>query len=937
MIIKMASLSVLLLLLMASCSNDDVSNKPGEISEPSPIKEPIDTNVNDITDSIEGMLLVEGSSDTVILGTNIKGAKISESPEMGVVLDYDFLMDEHETICKDFIALMSDSILAKSINCSKDNHPVSNVTFYDAVLYANKKSKSQDFDTVYEYTSATFDSENHCTNLGGFVFHPEKKGFRLPTEAEWIKVASKDYDPNKSFNNSNSDFKTNTVCSQGKDSLGFCDFSGNVMEWVNDHFGLLKDTIVSNYAGLMNKNDLDERIVKGGYFGLEPNSINLYSRGDVYTVTSASKTEYVGFRLVLGKIPDVLWFDNSGKVAMTPITMLATSSDIMKYTKTLDTKLAFVNMESGNLAYVDYSEEGMGVIEIADTLSVYHPDISPDGKRVAFSTGFEGVSKTSAVYVRDLNQTGSHLVKLNVKSAAIPRWQVLENGDTVITYVTNAGNNKDSSTFFSYSTWSVPFSNGAFGQPSELFKGAYHGGVTQNQKFAVTGSTLFRKYNNEKTSIGYNKEQVCNVSLNQDGSNRTLFLDFGSETGQDFVGKKYAVHGQILIADSTGKLIQSIESPSGYTFDHSEWATGQVESNIVATLTNVNGAHEKITLINTNDSTSMDLVKGSELWHPCLWIKKKEIVIDDPIVEKSKLDPDSAGMYYNSSGVCGTAMLFRYKMEFLWQYKDTANVVIIGSSRSYFGVNPFAFSEPVFAVNLGISATSIYGNSFLFNNYILPHVKNLKVLILSIDIDRGGNSGYSSNNMFHKSYASYSGYVYDMNHNFWKDEEPVGLFEATYNSPGSSSMANIIRPTRGYNTHVANGWGNPNVTEDSTWMDMRLSVFNNNVDMLVDLIDTCQKNNITVIGVLFPVNPKYKETGAYGYAGLRRSEAPAIIERLANLSDTHKNFILMDENKMGNHDYDDSMASDASHLATPGANQLTQRLDSIIHTLDLIK
>ncbi len=45
-------------------------------------------------------------------------------------------------------------------------------------------------------------------------------------------------------------------------------------------------------------------------------------------------------------------------------------------------------------------------------------------------------------------------------------------------------------------------------------------------------------------------------------------------------------------------------------------------------------------------------------------------------------------------------------------------------------------------------------------------------------------------------------------------------------------------------------------------MDTRLSVFNNNVDMLVDLIDTCQKNNITVISVLFPVNPKYKETGA---------------------------------------------------------------------------
>lgn len=170
------------------------------------------------------MLLVKGSSDTVILGTNIKGAKISESPEMGVVLDYDFLMDEHETICKEFIALMRDSTLIKSINCSDDNDPVSNVTFYDAVLYANKKSQSQNFDTVYEYTSATFDSENHCTNLGGFVFHPERKGFRLPTEAEWIKAASKDFDPNNSFNNSNSDFRAHTVCSQAKDSLGFVIF-----------------------------------------------------------------------------------------------------------------------------------------------------------------------------------------------------------------------------------------------------------------------------------------------------------------------------------------------------------------------------------------------------------------------------------------------------------------------------------------------------------------------------------------------------------------------------------------------------------------------------------------------------------------------------------------------------------------------------------------
>jgi len=69
--IKMAYISILLLLLVASCSNDDVSKKIVDVNDPMPIEEPIDTNVNDLTDSIEGMLLVKGSSDTVILGTNI--------------------------------------------------------------------------------------------------------------------------------------------------------------------------------------------------------------------------------------------------------------------------------------------------------------------------------------------------------------------------------------------------------------------------------------------------------------------------------------------------------------------------------------------------------------------------------------------------------------------------------------------------------------------------------------------------------------------------------------------------------------------------------------------------------------------------------------------------------------------------------------------------
>jgi hypothetical protein len=99
------------------------------------------------------------------------------------------------------------------------------------------------------------------------------------------------------------------------------------------------------------------------------------------------------------------------------------------------------------------------------------------------------VGTHSEIYVRDLNETGSNLVKLEVMNAAIPRWKVLNSGDTVIIYVSSAQNNMESSTFMGESTWMVPFANGRFGTPQKLFDGAYHGGVDNNLKFAVTGST----------------------------------------------------------------------------------------------------------------------------------------------------------------------------------------------------------------------------------------------------------------------------------------------------------------------------------------------------------------------------------------------------------------------------------------------------------------
>ncbi len=89
-------------------------------------------------------------------------------------------------------------------------------------------------------------------------------------------------------------------------------------------------------------------------------------------------------------------------------------------------------------------------------------------------------------------------------------------------------------------------------------------------------------------------------------------------TGRKFAQESYAVHERILILDSTGTPIQSIKSPASYTFDHTEWITNGKQSNIVATFSNINGAHPKIVLVNPSDSSIIELAEGDELWHPTL-------------------------------------------------------------------------------------------------------------------------------------------------------------------------------------------------------------------------------------------------------------------------------------------------------------------------------
>ena len=77
----------------------------------------------------------------------------------------------------------------------------------------------------------------------------------------------------------------------------------------------------------------------------------------------------------------------------------------------------------------------------------------------------------------------------------------------------------------------------------------------------------------------------------------------------------------------------------------------------------------------------------------------------------------------------------------------------------------------------------------------------------------------------------------------------------------------------------------------------------------------------------------YSTPSCHHNHGPTRSSAAECLKRVSIIAEKNPHFVLLDENKSGNHDYDDKMALNTDHLSVLGASQLTSRLDSILKTL----
>jgi uncharacterized protein (TIGR02171 family) len=870
------------------------------------------------------------------MGRNDSLSPNEQRPAFEHRFDYDFAIMKTPVTQKSFFSLM------KRLNQFSDSlNPVVAVTWYDAILYANELSKSLGYDTVYSYLGTRSNSNGSVIEMEALEIHFQKKGFRLPTEAEWEYVASeggKNHFPWPDGSNfsdyvwlsQNSGSKLKRVARLKANAFGVYDMGGNVMEWISDWKGPFDSIPKNNFVGFIRPNFYQEKPLKGASFQHSP--IRVSNRSDAYPAMPAVSNHYVGFRLVLGEISKESYGDAKGGVSTRPLRLKHSFQEYRNFLGQSNAKLVFVNRITGNAAFVDFSRADEGLLEIDDSISVAHPEISPDGRYIAFSDKAEGIIGDCAIYARDLNAIGLNRHRVT-NNGCIPRWwKDSETRKNYLIFPESASPNSDPE-WLSRSTFKqAMLGNFPIGMADNLaLGGEFNGGFSQDLSFFASGYTRLKVWNHGESKVLFSSpengkgpdgsNQVCNVSVSPDNHKQLLFIDFGYSGKSTLIDSSYGIHEYLFISGPDGIPHTWIAPPEGDVgWDFPEWSNHP--DFITAVSSDAQGDPRKVWIINVKTKEKILVVEGDVLWMPKLWMAQN-------LDENQQLNLDSLGWYSWPGGVLSTPELSQRMISF-WAQRSIIEGVVLGTSR-YAGIYVEHFDQPNF-FNFSIPGSEIQTYTQMLDDYILSHTPNLKTLILALDIDM-----FVFSLETHKYITSNIGYIYDKNNHFWVQNTPKYIDEMIAAAPKfyNNHYQNVIS-IFGTSTQLGDGtgtWGELKINGEN-W-DMATPEFIANWKSLESLLTKMELKGIRVVGMLSPMDPDYIGKNRYGRYGPKLDEARKIFQKMKDLELKYPGFKLFDVHKFGEHDYDGSHALDSDHLNRYGIMKLTWELNDFLNMLDV--
>jgi uncharacterized protein (TIGR02171 family) len=920
------------LICTPACSPDDSINPYYPPLEPPP-----------------GMVTIPARNRSFQQGSNGPLSQADERPVFTNTFQYDFCMDTTEITIADYQRVMNKLPYRYESTAAYDAQwPVCFITWYDAVLYCNRRSLLDGFDTVYYYTGVDSTETGMVYRLHGITVNLQTAGYRLPTEAEWEFAAhaglASDYPWGDSSDSSkadyhawyaaNSDNSLHPVARHQKNSFGLYDMAGNAMEWVNDVKGTYPEQQTVNFVGAASSLN-NSRPVKGGSFRHPIDKLRIANRNDNYETLSSTSVAYIGFRCAFGPF-DRKTFSSSEETGPTITRPTLTLATIEPIISTRNAKFVFVNLirRSQTLCFIDFSIPDPEILQFTDSTNVFNPTISPDGNWVAYATRDDGAVDQSIICIRALSLDNRAVLPLPDKPAFTPRWWIdPATNDTFIIYTNSAILNSDAS-WPGTVTKMQKISGGQPIGPPDLLQtaGGYHDGRSKDGKYLATGydrlkmtdletgecRTLFTGPHNGKETG--DTSQVCNVSITPGAATpaAVLFLDFGHNASGSVINHPYGVHQYLFVAGFDNQIRRYYASPRGYVWSHPEWSNA--EDLAAVAIEASDGTRSSAGIINLKTGCYRELLKGNNLLFPFLWVGNPDGL------QVTNLITDSAG-YYNEPPSISAQTILSWKMSLFWKYCQQTDIFIVGSSRVYHGVCPKLLSKYT-ALNLGASGADFQTSLQLIRNYLFNHCARIKLIGIELMLDwmdlENGDQSWSP------GISNSRGYLYDRNHSFWSDSLPdefTGLVATAPNGPPLSPDS-----LRGYFSYVqVQGWGGvyPPLRPTTWTADTQTCI--DNLKALENLATECADNGIQLVGLIMPQSPRYRKIGYFGRYGATLQAASDIIDRLRIIEKNNRFFHLYDAHLNGLHDYTDADAANSDHLCEIGAYKFTHRFDSLVN------
>jgi formylglycine-generating enzyme required for sulfatase activity len=258
-----------------------------------------------------------------------EGLSALEQAVHTVTFTSDFWMDMTEVAQKEYAAIMEEAYpdFVKPAWTEKyglgDDYPAYCLSWADAALYCNARSRKDTLDTVYRYTAVTGKPGEITFELAGVSADMTKNGYRLPTEAEWeyackggtftdfnwerdmsgyprtfldsIEVNSYEVWRPLSWNKGqdDADYGTHPAGEKIHNYYHLFDMAGNVSEFCNDYkTSSYSFDAVTDPTGPSNG---DSRVIRGGNWGSDARQLRSANR--TFSAPDSSQF-FIGFRTV---------------------------------------------------------------------------------------------------------------------------------------------------------------------------------------------------------------------------------------------------------------------------------------------------------------------------------------------------------------------------------------------------------------------------------------------------------------------------------------------------------------------------------------------------------------------------------------------------------------------------------------------------------------